>query len=401
MPRRQRRRDGGLGRFGDAEARSALPNLAWGPNRIGNRGRQADQFACQRNTSSPETPRRSRYASTVRSFRPARGPEAAQPLCYHKCVHAEHGDGGSSPRRALILGLALTLAFVVIEAVTGYLAGSLALVSDAGHGLTDSAGLLLALAAATLGRRAPDDRRTYGYARFEVLAVPVHVTLLAGIAGYILWEALRRIGDTRSIETLPVLIVGAAGLGVNLIVIRLLHRHAHDNLNARAARLEAASDAFGSVLVVLSAAIIALGGWAGLDAVVGVAIAAFILPRAWALLRQAGEILLESAPAGLEPAAIVEASREIEGVLAMHDVHVWSIAPRFPALSAHVELADVACAEHILTGLATMLRERFGIGHVTLQPETPALHEAMECCLSPDAGLIHPAAHRHRGAPVG
>lgn len=322
-------------------------------------------------------------------------------VCYHGLVEHDRPHRESSPRNALILGLGLTLVFVATEAVTGYLAGSLALVSDAGHSLTDSAGLLLALAAATLGRRAPDDRRTYGYARFEVLAVPIHVTLLLGIAVYIVWESVQRIGQPHEIETLPVLLVGAAGLAVNLLVVRLLHTHAHDNLNARAARLEAASDAAGSVLVVASTAFIALGGWAGVDALVALVIAAFILPRAWALLRQAGEILLESAPAGLEPTAIVEASRDVEGVLAMHDVHVWSIAPHFPALSAHVELADVACTEHILTDLATMLRERFGIGHVTLQPETPALHEAMECCLSPDAGLMHPAAHRHGSAPVG
>ncbi len=313
----------------------------------------------------------------------------------HEPPHAHE-----SPRRALLIGLALTLSFVVIEAVTGVLAGSLALVSDAGHSLTDSAGLLLALAASTLGRRAPDSRHTYGYARFEVLAVPVHVTLLLGIAAYILWESVQRIGGDHVVDTGPVLVVGAAGLAVNLVVIRLLHSHSHDNLNARAAKLEAASDALGSVLVVASAGFIALGGWSGVDALTGVAIALFILPRAWTLLRQAGEILLESAPAGLETAAIIEASSAVEGVIAMHDVHVWSIGPRFPALSAHVELADVNCTEHILTELATMLRERFGIGHVTLQPETPSLHEAMECCMSPDAGLIQGPAHQH-GVPIG
>ena len=313
-----------------------------------------------------------------------------------------HEPPGShqSPRRALLIGLALTLTFVVVEAVTGLLAGSLALVSDAGHSLTDSAGLLLALAAATLSRRAPDARHTYGYARFEVLAVPVHVTLLFGIAAYILWESVQRIGGGHTIDTGPVLVVGTAGLVVNLVVIRLLQSHSHDNLNARAAKLEAASDAAGSVLVIVSTAFIALGGWSGVDALTGVAIALFILPRAWTLLRQAADILLESAPAGLDPEAIIAASSAVEGVIAMHDVHVWSIAPRFPALSAHVEIADVTCTEHILTELASMLREQFGIGHVTLQPETPALHEAMECCLSPDAGLIQGPAHQH-GIAVG
>ena len=312
-------------------------------------------------------------------------------------THGAHGldADGSKTRRALLAGVLLTGVFVVIEAVTGFFAGSLALVSDAGHSLTDSAGLLLALAATTLGRRAPDARRTYGYARLEVLAVPIHVGLLFGIAAYIVYESVERFGDSHDINTTPVLLVGAAGLAVNLGVMRALHGHSHDNLNARAARLEAGADALGSVAVIISTAFIALGGWQGVDVLVALAIAIFIIPRAWNLLRQAGEILLESAPAGLDPAAIIAATSEVEGVIALHDVHVWSIAPRFPALSAHVELADVTCTEHILTELATMLRERFGIGHVTLQPETPALHEAMECCLSPDSGLLAIAGHRH------
>lgn len=293
------------------------------------------------------------------------------------------------------MAVLVTAAFVVIEAVTGFLGGSLALVSDAGHALADSAGLLLALAATTVGRRPPDARRTYGYARLEVLAVPFHVALLLVIAGYIVYESVSRLGGSADIATGPVLVVAAGGLAVNLGVMRVLHEHGRHSMNARAASLEAMADALGSVAVIASTAFIALGGWRGTDAVVGLGIAAFIVPRAWGLLRQAGEILLESAPAGLDPKSIVAAGQEVEGVLALHDVHVWSIAPRFPALSAHVEIEDVACTEHILTDLATMLRERFGIGHVTLQPETPKLHEAMECCLSPDSGLLVAAAHSH------
>lgn len=298
-------------------------------------------------------------------------------------------------RRALIAGLALTAAFVVIEAVTGFLTGSLALVSDAGHMLADSAGLILALGAATIARKAPDDRRTFGYARAEVLAVPVHVVLLFMIAGYIVFESVRRLGSTPEITTGPVIVVGVAGLAINLVVLRLLHGHSHDNLNIRGATLEAIADTLGSVAVIVSAVAISFGAWEGIDALVGLGIAAFIIPRAWSLLRQAGGILLEGAPHGLEPQRIADAALEVQGVVALHDVHVWSIAPSFPAMSAHVEVADAGCTEHVLTDLATLFRERFGIGHVTLQPETPALHEAMECCMSPDAGLIELAAHSH------
>ena len=306
-------------------------------------------------------------------------------------MHAHAGQA----HRALIAGLALTATFVVIEAVAGYLTQSLALVSDAGHMLADSAGLILALGAATLARRPAGGRHTYGYARFEVLVVPIHVVLLALIGGYIAVESVRHLRDTPTIDTTPVIAVGLAGLLVNILVVRLLHSHSADNLNMRAATLEASVDAVGSVAVVVSATIIAMGGWAGIDALVGLAIAALIVPRAWKLLRQAGDILLEGAPAGVEPAAIESAAREVQGVIALHDVHVWSIAPSFPALSAHVELADVTCTEHILTDLAALFRDRFGIGHVTLQPETPALHEAMECCLSPDSALFPPDVHAH------
>ena len=303
-------------------------------------------------------------------------------------------------RKALVAGLVLTLAFVVIEAVAGWLTNSLALLSDAGHMLADSAGLILALGAATLARRPAGGRHTYGLARFEVLVVPIHVVLLGFIASYIVFESIGHLRNTPNIETGPVIAVGLAGLAVNLLVVRLLHSHGNGNLNMRAASLEASVDAIGSVAVVVSAIVIAAGGWSGIDAVVGLAIAALVIPRAWTLLRQSADILLESAPAGLDPETVEAAALEVEGVIALHDVHVWAIAPAFPALSAHVELADVTCTEHILTDLATLFRERFGIGHVTLQPETPALHEAMECCLSPDAGLLEAASHSHGPVPV-
>jgi cobalt-zinc-cadmium efflux system protein len=304
-------------------------------------------------------------------------------------------------RNALIGGLILTVAFVVIEAVAGFLTNSLALVSDAGHMLADSAGLILALGAATLARRPATSRHTYGYARFEVLVVPIHVVLLAFIAGYIVFESVSHLRSTPEIATGPVIAVGIGGLMVNLLVVRLLHNHSADNLNLRAAALEASVDAVGSVAVVISAVVIALGGWAGLDALVGLAIAALVIPRALSLLRQSGDILLESAPPGLDPVAIESAALAVKGVVALHDVHVWAIAPSFPALSAHVELADVTCTEHILTDLATLFRDRFGIGHVTLQPETPALHAAMECCLSPDSALLGRGDHAHRPVSVG
>ncbi|WP_322819759.1 cation diffusion facilitator family transporter [Tepidiforma sp.] len=298
-------------------------------------------------------------------------------------------------RRALLLGLLLTLAFAVAQALVGFAFGSVALVSDAGHMVTDAAGLALALLAATIAARPPDARRTFGYARVEVLAVPLHVALLAAIAVLIVYEAIGRLDGETTVQTGPVLLTALAGLGVNLLVLRILHGHSHENLNVRGAALEAFADALGSVLVIASAAAIALGATPALDAIAAILIAALILPRALDLFRQAASILLESAPPGLDPRTIAAAAREVRGVVDLHDVHVWSIAPSFPALAAHVELNDASCTEHVLTDLATLMRERFGIAHVTFQPETPALHLVMECCSSPDAALLDPA-HPHQ-----
>jgi len=178
-------------------------------------------------------------------------------------MHAHPGQA----RNALLAGLLVTAAFVVVEAVAGFLTNSLALVSDAGHMLADSGGLVLALGAATLARRPASGRHTYGLARFEVLVVPLHVVILMGIAGYIVFESISHLRHTPEVATTPVMLVGAAGLAVNLAVVRLLHSHGSHNLNVRAATLEASVDAIGSVAVIVSAGIIALGGWQGIDAI--------------------------------------------------------------------------------------------------------------------------------------
>lgn len=300
------------------------------------------------------------------------------------------------PGRALAVALALTLGFAALEAAVGVATGSLALLSDAGHMLVDSAGLLLALAATAVARLPADSRRSYGYARAEVLVVPVHVLLMLGIAGYIVYEAVQRIGKPPEVLAWPVVFVGTAGLVVNLIAIRLLVEHSERNLNARGALLEVAADAVGSVGVIVSGAVIAATGWTAIDVITSLAIAALILPRAGSLLRHAVEILLEGAPGHLSLRQIEEDARLVPGVIALHDLHVWSLAPHFVALSAHVEVATMEGCERVIADLAEVLRRRHGIAHVTLQPETQTLHEAVECCALPDAeGVLtrlHPEA---------
>ncbi len=299
------------------------------------------------------------------------------------------------PGRALAFGLALTLSFAAVEVVLGVWSGSLALISDAGHMLVDSTGLLLALVATLFARRPSDPRRTYGYSRVEVLVVPLHVVLMLGLAGFIVYEAIGRLGHQPEISAAPVLAAGVVGLGINALVYRLLHSHAHDNLNARGAMFEVLADTLASVGVIVSAVVIMTTGWARVDLLVSLLIAALVAPRAIALLRHAVGILLEGAPPGLDVDALERDARAIEGVLSIHDLHAWSLTPSFTALSAHVEVDRMEGCERPIVALSAMLRERYGITHVTLQPETRQLHEAIECCSYPDAipGLEREHAH--------
>lgn len=314
---------------------------------------------------------------------------------YTRNVHGVRPD----PGRALLVALGLTLGFAVVEAAVGVLAGSLALLSDAGHMVIDSAGLLLALAATVVSRRPADARRSYGYARAEVLVVPLHVLLMLGIAGFVVYEAVERIGEPVEVLAWPVVLAGVIGLGVNLVVVRLLLAHVEFNLNARGAFLEVVADTLGSVAVIISGAVIAVTGWSAVDVIASLAIAALVLPRAGSLLRQAVEILLEGAPGHLSLRRIEEDARRVPGVLALHDLHVWSLAPHFVALSAHVEVSSMEGCERVIAGVARMLRQEHGIAHVTLQPETREVHEAVECCALPDSeGVL---AHLHgEGAPL-
>lgn len=300
--------------------------------------------------------------------------------------HRPPGGHGSDPGSALIAGVVLTLGFAAVQVGASVVSGSLALASDAVHMIVDSAGLLLALFAALIARRPADLKRSYGYARVEVLVVPLHVLFMLALAGYIVYEAMGRAGSEPDIRAGPVLAVGVVGLGVNLAVMRLLHGHARANLNVRGAMFEVMADALGSLGVILSAVVILATGWTAIDVIVALGIAALVLPRAFALLRLAVGILLEATPPGIHAETIERDACAVRGVRALHDLHIWALAPGFVALSAHVEVENMERAADQIAELTTMLRERHGITHVTLQPETHELHEAVACCEFPDAG---------------
>ncbi len=308
-------------------------------------------------------------------------------------AHVDHGGEAPTHSRALLIGLVLTISYAFVQVVASIFSGSLALASDAVHMFADSAGLVLALLAAQLAARPPDLKASFGYARVEVLVVPLHVLLMIGIAGYVVYEAAGRIGDSPDISGWPVLITAAIGLAINVFVLRTLGVHVHDNLNVRGAMYEVMADTLGSVAVILSAVVILTTGWTPVDVIVSLAIAALVVPRALALLRHSFLVVLEATPPGIDPEAIERDAKNVPGVLALHDLHVWALAPSFVSCSAHVEVETMQGYDRQLIELTAMLRERYGIRHVTLQPETHELHEAIVCCDSPDGQEV--VAHVH------
>ncbi len=285
-----------------------------------------------------------------------------------------HGHGrataASRSRAALLATLALTVAFMVVELAAGLWTGSLALVADAGHMLTDAGALALALFASWIAARPPTPAKTYGYYRAEILAALVNAVVLLVVAGVVLYEAWRRILAPSSVLGVPMAVVAAAGLAVNVTGAWLLHRGARESLNVRAAYLEVLSDALSSLAVLVAATVVITSGLTIADPLASAAIALLIVPRTWGLLRQAVNVLLEGTPAHLELTEIETAMTRVAGVRRVHDLHVWTLTSGREAMSAHVVVTDVRESDRLLESLHAVLHARFGIDHTTIQLET-------------------------------
>ncbi|HSD66631.1 MAG TPA: cation diffusion facilitator family transporter [Vicinamibacteria bacterium] len=281
--------------------------------------------------------------------------------------HDHHHPHASRRRLAFVLGL--TCAFLGVEVAAGVLAGSLALIADAGHMLTDVAGLVLALAAMKFAERRPSPRRTYGYHRVEILAALTNALVLAAVAGYILAEAWERFRAPHPVATVPVLAVAALGLLVNLAGALLLRGGAQASLNVRGAYNEVTADALSSVGVIVGAGVIMASGWYWVDPLVAVGIAVFVLPRTWALLRETVHVLLEGTPREVDIEALRAAIEAVPGVKAVHDLHVWTLTSGVHALSAHAVLHEGAAHGAVLGALQTRVTGGFPIRHVTFQLE--------------------------------
>ncbi|MEQ1856763.1 MAG: cation diffusion facilitator family transporter [Longimicrobiales bacterium] len=270
--------------------------------------------------------------------------------------------------------LALTAVFMVAEAVGGVLSGSLALLADAGHMLTDVAALALSVFAMRLARRPPSTKRTFGYVRLEILAALVNGATLLLIAAWILVEAWQRLRDPVQIDGTLMLGVATLGLGVNIVGATLLHGHAHDNLNVRGAYLHVLGDLLGSVGAMLAGVVILTTGWAPADPIASGLIALLILWGAWGLVREAADILLESAPGHVDMQAILGDLAGVAGLDEVHDVHVWTLTSGFVALSAHGVIDDPREHTRILEEVRSRMKAH-GIEHVTFQIEHRTLYQ--------------------------
>ena len=277
-------------------------------------------------------------------------------------------------RKPLVVAFVLVVVFMVAEVLAGWWTGSLALISDAGHMATDALGLGMALAAIVAADRAGGrGRRTYGLYRAEILAALGNAVLLFAVAGYVLFEAVKRIDDPPEILTGPMLAVAVAGLCINVVAWRLLRRDAVKSLNVEGAYLEVLADLIGSIGVIAAAAIIWITDWTVVDPIVGAAIGLFILPRAWRLARKASRILLQAAPEHLDLDDLTARLRTISGVVDVHDVHVWTLTSEMDVGTVHLMTRDSVAPHPVLDEAREILLEH-GIAHATLQVE-PESHQ--------------------------
>ncbi|MEZ7006748.1 cation diffusion facilitator family transporter [Streptomyces sp. SCSIO 75703] len=299
-----------------------------------------------------------------------------------------HGAGGTvtaAHRGRLRVALGITLSVMVVEIVGGMVADSLALVADAAHMATDALGLGMALLAIHFAARPPSDRRTFGYARAEILAALANCLLLLGVGGYVLYEAIDRFITPAETAGELTVIFGAVGLVANMISLSLLMKGQKESLNVRGAFLEVAADALGSVAVIVSALVILATGWQPADPIASLVIGLMIVPRTLRLLRETLDVLLESAPKGVDMAEVRAHILALDGVEDVHDLHAWTITSGMPVLSAHVVVSgDVLNAighEKMLHELQGCLGDHFDVEHCTfqLEPSGHAQHEARLC----------------------
>lgn len=283
--------------------------------------------------------------------------------------HGHSHSPASKNKRRLAIVLALTGAYLLTEVIGGLLTHSLALLADAGHMLTDVAGLGLALLAIRFAERPATPERTYGFYRIEILAALTNGVVLIGIALYILFEAYQRFRNPPVVQSGMMLVIAVIGLLVNVLGIFLLRAASEESLNMKAAYFEVFYDMLASVGVIVAGIIMLSTGWYYADPIISAGIGIFILPRTWLLLRDAVGVLLEGTPADVNLAALREAIQAVAGVAEVHDLHVWSLTSGVNAMSVHTVLADHALHDEVLAAVRHQVATDFKITHATVQVE--------------------------------
>ena len=304
---------------------------------------------------------------------------------HHHGHEHDHAHGPAPGERGFALGVSLNLGFVVLELVAGLVAGSMALLADAGHNLSDVLGLVLAWVAVRLARRLPGGRRTYGWHRGTILAALGNAMLLLVAVGAIALESVQRLVAPAPVATGFMMGVAAAGILVNGATALLFAKGREADINRRGAYLHMVADAAVSAGVVAGGLLIRLTGWHWVDPVVGLVIAGVILIGTWGLLREAIDLAMDAVPRGIEPEAVRAWLAARPGVAEVHDLHIWALSTTETALTAHLVRPGAAVDDGFLGGVQQGLRERFGIGHATLQVEQG--DPAHPCALAPAESL--------------
>lgn len=283
------------------------------------------------------------------------------------------GTAGAKHAKRLAWALAMTATYMIAEVIGGLVTGSLALLADAAHMLTDVGGLALALLAIRFAAREAPPQRTFGYLRMEVLSALANAVVLLLLTVYILYEAYQRFQSPPEVLSGPMLIVAAIGLAVNLVSMWLLSSGSSESLNVKGAYFEVLSDMLGSIGVIVAALLMMWKGWVLADPIIGAGIGLFIVPRTWSLLSQVTHILMEGTPPNVDTAAIEKKLLAIPGTVAVHDLHVWTVTSGFDAMSCHLVVADMSAGREALREARNLMKAEYGIEHTTIQIEDEAM----------------------------
>ncbi len=285
----------------------------------------------------------------------------------------DHAHEHTRDRRRLALALAIALVTAAAEVAGGLVSGSLALIADAGHVMTDATALGIALTVTFIARRAHTRRLTFGYHRLEVLAATANGLLLFAIAGIIAWHAVERLRDPHEVDAGLMLVVAAGGLVANLVALRLLH--GSESVNVRAARLHVWADLGGSVAAVTAGLVVATTGWQRADPLLSLLIVTLVVAGAARLLRDTLDILMQGVPRGLDLFEVERALRAVPGIVAVHDIHCWTVSTGFEVFAAHIEVTPGTDVIAAVEAGVERLRAQFGFGHIALHPEAAPLYQ--------------------------